>query len=582
MNRRFLTKLLLLVAIPALIAPARAEGDAPRFADLPPLLRPGKAERISFYSAVDMPAEILLVQGGGTEGESIFGLIPAYRGMNFLTWNGMDAGGRPIQEGEYALLLRQGEAAVRADVSVGPPAPRILSYSISDAAVTPGAAWYLTAAVNMPGLLRVALAGTGGERLIAQREVAGGSVTLQWDGTFKDGPAEAGSALLSLSLTDSGGFSSNPQPVPVTLLAAPEPSPAPAKELQHYRAPGREPSDPSIGFSGYWALPVGEWNESAIWQAMMQPVTVVTGGDQKETYKLRATPDGSLKASNIAGEITFVSQGVNVLENRPDGWSLVETFNSSYGPDCDTRPGYGNTDELISGYVRTDSLKSVTPRDDYGLLIDKLKQKLYVFKAGKLFTELVISTGLPTSRQPWNETPSGEFLMVSRVGDFNAGNLVCGMGMRINGGALIHEVPYILNEATLYKDYSLQEKQLGEKASHGCIRVQRRNNADGVNMAWLWNNIKVNTKVFVWDDFPGRYYEYPSDDLQLYYNPVGGKYYHTDRNCPSIKDRFLPLEGTMSYAELDDGAFRKLMPCFACNPPLRKSEIDEINRRNGF
>ena len=69
--------------------------------------------------------------------------------------------------------------------------------------------------------------------------------------------------------------------------------------------------------------------------------------------------------------------------------------------------------------------------------------------------------------------------MVSRVGDFNAGNLVCAMGMRINGGSLMHEVPYILNEATNYKDYSYTEKYLGEKASHGCIRVQRKENPEG-------------------------------------------------------------------------------------------------------
>ena len=101
-------------------------------------------------------------------------------------------------------------------------------------------------------------------------------------------------------------------------------------------------------------------------------------------------------------------------------------------------------------------------------------------------------------------------------------------------------------------------------------------------MTWLWNNIKNNTKVLVWDDFPGRYYEYPENGLALFYNPLGGKYYHLDRNCSSIKDRYLPLPGEMSYDELDSDTYKKLTPCPYCNPPLRISEIDRINRDNGF
>ena len=130
-------------------------------------------------------------------------------------------------------------------------------------------------------------------------------------------------------------------------------------------------------------------------------------------------------------------------------------------------------------------------------------------------------------------------------------------------------------------DYSIQERALGKKASHGCIRVQRKNNEDGVNMTWLWENIKVNTKVLVWDD-TNRYYEYPPDDLQLYYNPDRGQYYHSNQNCPSIRNVFLPLKGSMLYSELDDPAYQKLTPCRTCNPPERKSKIDELNRANGY
>ena len=72
-------------------------------------------------------------------------------------------------------------------------------------------------------------------------------------------------------------------------------------------------------------------------------------------------------------------------------------------------------------------------------------------------------------------------------------------------------------------------------------------------------------------------------DAVLYYNPNGGQYYHADQNCSSIKNRFLPLEGSMTYAELDDPAYGALTPCKHCNPPtLRMSEIDQINAQNGY
>ena len=176
---------------------------------------------------------------------------------------------------------------------------------------------------------------------------------------------------------------------------------------------------------------------------------------------MRATRDDSSKRENIVGEVGYQSQGVHVIEQYDDGWSLVEVYNSSYGPNNRTRRGYGDTDNLIRGYIKTSELKVITPRDDYGLLIDKLKQRMYVFQDGKIITELLISTGVPTSKQPWNETPSGEFLMVSRTGDFNAGNLVCRMAMRINGG-VDPGVPYILT-AHRHWDYSSQEAQLGKK-----------------------------------------------------------------------------------------------------------------------
>ncbi len=579
---------------------AIAEKTQLRFTQTPAAVRPGRTERLSFLSERAGSASLSLTAADGSLHE-VRNNIPVSAGENHIAWNGFDQAQQALPQGEYRLILTMDDDRAEAPVSLGPESPRISQLKIDDSHITPGQPWRMSVTLNMPGKLLVVFHIADQTADIFNAQVEAGETTVTWDGYLEGKAPPAGQHTLSILFLDQEGFPANQQHVTLTLEPAPLDTPAPtplpsveqaqespaplvgeAPPEKHYTLPTKEKVAKEDEGSSYWTLPIGEWNEEAIWKVMMQPLTVVVGGDQRETYKLRAAKDTSTKRENILGEITYESQGVHIIEQTDDGWSLVEAYNSSYGPNNRTRRGYGDTDDLIRGYIQTQNLKTVTPRDDYGVLIDKLKQRLYVFKDGKLFTELIISTGVPTRQQPWNETPSGEFLMISRVGQFNAGNLVCRMAMRINGGSLIHEVPYIENQSTGYWDYSSQEAQLGKKASHGCIRVQRLNNDDGINMSWLWNNIKVNTKVLVWDDFPGRYFEYPDDSLALYYNPNRGQYYHLDQNCRSIKDRYLPLKGELTYGELEDAAYQKLTPCKSCNPPIRKSEIDKINRDNGF
>ena len=53
-----------------------------------------------------------------------------------------------------------------------------------------------------------------------------------------------------------------------------------------------------------------------------------------------------------------------------------------------------------------------------------------------------------------------------------------------------------------YLDYTCNERNLGDKASHGCIRMQRTHSPEGVNAKWLFNNLhhKPFTKVIILDD----------------------------------------------------------------------------------
>lgn len=320
------------------------------------------------------------------------------------------------------------------------------------------------------------------------------------------------------------------------------------------------------GESNYWTLPMDISDEAGVWEVLMQPVTVIKG-HQKRAYQLRSQPN---EEAGAVGEVTYDSQGVRVLENLDSGWSLVEAYSSSFSASKVKVWG-----KMVQGYVETKLLIEKKPYSKLGLVIDKLTQRMYVFTEGKLFTSLLVSTGLPNEKQPYNETQAGEYLIVSRVGRFPSENLICDMGLRFNNGNYIHQVPYII-AAGGSKYFEKTEPKLGFKASHGCVRVQRKKNSDGVNMAWLWKNVKVNTKVLIWEDYKGRQLPIPNGTTPLYYNPDGGQYYHSVDNCSDVRKKYLPLTA-FTYSELEEPPYADLTPCTACAPSIRAAQIEEIN-----
>ena len=67
-------------------------------------------------------------------------------------------------------------------------------------------------------------------------------------------------------------------------------------------------------------------------------------------------------------------------------------------------------------------------------------------------------------------------------------------------------------------------------------------------------------------------------DMVLYYCPEGGQYYHADRNCRRVNDRYLPLQGNFTYAELENEPYRELQPCDVCGAPPRPGKQDRADR----
>ena len=609
-KRLGLISFLLIIFLIFLFA-GRGLAEGLSFTLAPSEMRPGKTERISFFAPTAGMAELSLIDESGAEVLRIREGLLAEAGENHLSWDGTLADGQPMPQGSYQFRLRMGEEEALAPVQIGPESPQILSVS-APSQVTPGDVWAVTVNLNMPGTLSLRVRLEDGEwHTFLEEAVPAGESVHYWNGQVDNMGIAYGEYAIQLRLIDETNYSGTARQIFLSVLAPAEAAPeTPAPILTESPRPeettAAESAPPAADAStevptpapthhvvipsgvttqaqetNYWTLPMGEMDEEAIWNVMMQPI-VVLDGEQKEVYRLRKTPDKSAKRDNVVGEVTYASQGLHILETLDNGWTKVEVYNSSYGPDCTSRPGYGVTDDRLVGYVETSRLKTITPRTDYALLIDKLEQTMYIFSDGKCIGSLLISTGLNNSKQSWNETPSGEFLMVSRMGGFPAGNLWCSYGMRVNGGCAIHEVPYIGNADTpaSQRDYSSTVKLLGQKASHGCIRVQKAANEQGQNIKWLWDNIRVNTKVLIWDD-TGRFLSYPDDGLSLYYNPNGGKYYHESQNCATVKSRYLPLT-EFKYSELDTAAFSKLSPCSGCARVMRKSDIDALNAENGF
>lgn len=261
----------------------------------------------------------------------------------------------------------------------------------------------------------------------------------------------------------------------------------------------------SVDDGSFWSLSPGETDDAKIWQAMIQPITVYDGGlgASEHAYAME-NPDGTgAEVAQIHGQ----SQGLHVIgEENEYGYVQVEVFSNydrTYYPE--TEEEFAHAYELKTGYVKASALKTITPKQDMGLLIDMLTQRMYLFINGERVTEFKISTGLVESLEDaLFETIAGEFITVSHTGtlkDDSKYPMLSDYAIRINGGILVHEVPH-KERADGSKDYSEYEPLLGTKASHGCIRVQREKTPEGYNHKWIWDNFERGEpyKVLIWGD----------------------------------------------------------------------------------
>jgi len=230
-------------------------------------------------------------------------------------------------------------------------------------------------------------------------------------------------------------------------------------------------------------LPEEGASEREIWDMMMRPSVVVDIGFHQH-QKIYQEPDSR---SPSLGTVHGQTQGLKVLDTQSEpGWVRVGAWVHENG-------------QYTEGWVPSEKLILKHPETDYGLLFDKQKQTLDVFYRGKRLDTLKISTGSGDSEHPDRETPAGSYLTGTHRGSFSSNGKKFDYVIQYDGGNMIHQIPYRWGNGK--KDFSPGAADLGQKASHGCIRVQAEPTAkEGLNAYWLWTHIPFQTRVIILDD----------------------------------------------------------------------------------
>ena len=231
-------------------------------------------------------------------------------------------------------------------------------------------------------------------------------------------------------------------------------------------------------------VPERGMSEEEIWEIMMKPSVVIDDNGTFRRFDLYSTKN-ALRTRTV-GTLRCALQGLEVLDT--DGtWAYVRAWRHEDG-----KPG--------EGYYMQKKLTVVKPSAHYGILIDKRDQTLTLYEDGHAVGSVPVSTGLIEGIETYRETPAGAFLTDVHTGaSFAQEGYRYEYPLRYDGGNYIHGVGY--SRTSRVRDYSENQKLLGQKASHGCTRVSvMLQEGCKFNIYWLWAHLPYHTRVIILDD----------------------------------------------------------------------------------
>ena len=395
-------------------------------------------------------------------------------GENRISWDGLGANLERLMSGPYRfdVLLRTTDgieytASASFSVKGYSPALALALPSSEKLYLDHGENWFMECYVPIECVVVMEVLNANGKTVYScsvtmkdpDRDI------LRWDGTGKDRkPVTPGAYTVRLYAK------SNPAFDHVCPLTVEETAPA---------APVLSVTGPVIPERGM--------SDAEIWAIMMKPSAVINEKGSSRRFALKETPDNR---SASVGLVCCATQALEILAIE-DGWAQVRSGNYSDGT-------------MITGWYPADKLTMVTPAPHYAVLVDKRAQTLTVYLDGVPFGTVPVSTGLATERYPWRETTPGAFLTdVHFSPDFAQEGMRYDSPLRYQGGNIIHSTGFVRIPHAAYsvKDYSKNLPLLGQKASHGCVRVSPFATADcPVNSYWLWTHLPYHTRVIVLDD----------------------------------------------------------------------------------
>ncbi|MBQ6173361.1 MAG: L,D-transpeptidase [Clostridia bacterium] len=226
-------------------------------------------------------------------------------------------------------------------------------------------------------------------------------------------------------------------------------------------------------------------DDAAVWAALCAPVVVGDGGEGSGLH-LYTEPDPNAPR---AGSVNCATVCLTVLDLSDEKWAKVGAWVQRGG-------------EYVEGYVLKKKLKTVEVNCRYGVLVDKNTQTLRVYEDGHCIGSAVVSTGYQIGGKYLtnSETRAGAYLVGTRWTRFSDGGFTYQYPIRIDGLNLIHQVGWRTKQG-VPAGFAEQHPLLGQKVSHGCIRVDCLPGEDGgINAYWLWTHLGHNTKILIIDD----------------------------------------------------------------------------------